>query len=127
MGDRPRRFMPVRCSSFEPGTDLGRLRRDIDALAARHPVAPGGSNYDLSDLGEQFAALQRAMHPDAVALWLFAALVGLASALVVGQALSRQAWEAADDFAVLRSLGFTAPSSSWQPRRRPPSSLSVEG
>jgi ABC-type lipoprotein release transport system permease subunit len=89
------------------GTDLGRLRRDIDALAARHPVAPGGSNYDLSDLAEQFAALQRAMHPDAVAVWLFAALVGLASALLVGQALSRQVWEAADDFTVLRSLGFT--------------------
>jgi hypothetical protein len=92
---------------LRPGTDLGRLRRDIDALAARHAVAPGGSNYDLSDLGEQFAALQRAIHPDAVALWLFAALVGLASALVVGQALSRQAWEAADDYTVLRSLGFT--------------------
>jgi ABC-type lipoprotein release transport system permease subunit len=92
---------------LRPGTDLGRLRRDIDVLAARHPVAPGGSSYDLSDLGEQFAALQRAMHPDAVALWLFAALVGLASALVVGQALSRQAWEAVDDFTVLRSLGFT--------------------
>jgi hypothetical protein len=92
---------------LRPGTDLGRLRRDIDALAARHPVAPGGSNYDVSDPGEQFAALQRAMHPDAVALWLFAALVGLASAVVVGQALSRQAWEAADEFTVLRSIGFT--------------------
>ncbi|HLI56751.1 MAG TPA: FtsX-like permease family protein [Actinomycetota bacterium] len=89
------------------GTDLGRLRRDIDALAALHPVAPGGSNYDLSDLGEQLAALQRAMHPDAVALWLFAGLVGVASALVVGQALSRQIWDSADGFRVLRSLGCT--------------------
>ncbi|HWW55186.1 MAG TPA: FtsX-like permease family protein, partial [Acidimicrobiales bacterium] len=32
---------------------------------------------------------------------------GLASALVIGQALSREAWEAAGEFTILRSLGFT--------------------
>jgi hypothetical protein len=92
---------------LRPGTALGRLRRDVDALAASHPIAPGGSNYDFSNLAEQEAATQRAMHPDAVPLWLFAVLVSLAIMLLVGQALSRQAWDAAADFPVLRSLGFT--------------------
>ena len=89
------------------GTDLGRLRDEINAIAAQHPVPPGGSNYDISSLDVQLASTQRAIRPDVVAPWLFAVLLGLATLLVLGQALARQAWTAAVQFPTLRALGVT--------------------
>jgi hypothetical protein len=92
---------------LRPGADLGHLQHEIDAIASRHPVAPGGSNYDLSALSEQMASSQRTIHPDVVALWVFAILVGVASLLLLGQALARKAWTAAAQFPVLHALGAT--------------------
>ena len=88
-----------------PGTDLARLRTEIDALGAR--IGPSSSNYDFSSLELETAAIQRAIRPDVTALALFALLVGLAGLLLLGQVLARQTWSDAADFPVLRALGVT--------------------
>ncbi|MGH9028021.1 MAG: FtsX-like permease family protein, partial [Acidimicrobiales bacterium] len=66
-----------------------------------------GSVYDMSDLNVEFASVQRAIRPDTVALWLFAALLGLTALLVLGQALARQVWTASSQYPILRALGAT--------------------
>jgi hypothetical protein len=90
---------------LRPGSDLGRLRREIDATAARHPELP--SSYDLASEAGRADEIQGAIRPEVVSLLLFAALVGLGSLLVVGQALARRTWAVAAEFPALRALGAT--------------------
>jgi hypothetical protein len=89
-----------------PGTHPGDVIRAADALAPRYP-ASGGMVY-AADESQQVAAVQRALHPTAVSLALFALVVGLTTLLVVGQLASRQLFATAADYPTLGALGMTA-------------------
>ncbi len=58
---------------------------------------------------EEFTtSVRRGLRPDALTLWLLALLGGAASIIVLGQALSRQAWSGADELPALHAIGFTS-------------------
>ena len=84
---------------LRPGTDFDRFAR----AAAR----VGGQDVTPNADRTRAAGAQRAIHIQAVALALFAALVALASVLVIGELLAREVAGAARDRDLLRALGFT--------------------
>ncbi|MFN2607110.1 MAG: ABC transporter permease [Acidimicrobiales bacterium] len=87
------------------GADVGRLRQGVDEVLARHPEA--GSAVFFSTYADRYAAVRRAIRPQAVALGLFAALAGATALLVVGQAFSRHLVFGATDHPTLRALGMS--------------------
>ncbi len=92
------------------GTRL-RLRHgaaDIAAFrAAAARLAPPGGRFSIIDQPGLTAKVQRSVHLQAVSLRLFALLVAVAGAMVVGQALGRQLLMAAEEYPVLRGVGMT--------------------
>jgi len=66
-----------------------------------------GEVHTGSDDVQAGVEAQKATHTEALALWLFAALAGLAALLVVGQSVSRQIFFGADDRPALAALGMT--------------------
>jgi hypothetical protein len=92
---------------LRPSATVVQLRRELDVLAGQHPDVASGSNYDMSDIAVSTSAIQRAIRPDVVAMWLFAILVGLAVLVMIGQVLARRAWASAAEFSTLRALGLT--------------------
>jgi putative ABC transport system permease protein len=85
--------------------------RDGAASVARFEAAvsklAGSRILELYALTDQNVNTQHSIHLQAVALWLLAALLALAGALVVAQLLTRQARFEATDFPVLRGLGMS--------------------
>jgi ABC-type lipoprotein release transport system permease subunit len=77
--------------AFEAG--LHRLAGDVPVLDTRQ--------------AQQADNVQRAIHTQALALWLLGAFLGLTAALVLGQLLSRRSTLAADDHPTLRAMGMT--------------------
>lgn len=61
-------------------------------------------------LSVQSVNTQRSIHPQAVALWLLAALFGVIGLLIVGQLLARLSFLEATEYGTLRALGM----SRWQ-------------
>jgi|GEM_PF-1631481 len=53
-------------------------------------------------------SVRQGLRPDALTLWLLAALGAAASAVVLLQAVSRQAWASAEELPALRAIGFTS-------------------
>ena len=90
---------------LRPGTTPAALGRAAQSLAARFPDT--GGQVFVADEAEQAASVQRAIHPEAVALALFALLVALAALLIVGQVASRNLFVAATEYPTLRTLGLT--------------------
>jgi hypothetical protein len=82
--------------AFQAATD-----RILDAAG----VPPDALIVD--DQSSRVAKVERAIRPQAMALAGFAVLTGLASLLIVGQALSRQLSLDAVDYPTLRALGMT--------------------
>jgi putative ABC transport system permease protein len=76
------------------------FQRDVTALTQ-------GGNPQLSTVAQVFPEVRQFLHPQAVALWMFAALAALAAVLVFGQALSRQTFLESNENPRLRSLGMT--------------------
>ena len=58
-------------------------------------------------LATEYAAAQRAIQPEAVALAIFGALAGLIALAVIGQLLNRQLVLDSVEFPVLRALGMS--------------------
>ena len=58
-------------------------------------------------LSDQSVNTQRSIRPQAVALWLLAALFGVIGLLIVGQLLARQSFQEAAGYGTLRALGMT--------------------
>ena len=93
----------------------------MDELAAqlRHGQADASSFHDavtalsqgghpqLSTISQSLPIVRRFLHPQALALWLFAALAVLAAALVFGQALARTTFVESREYPTLRSLGMS--------------------
>lgn len=99
-------FNPAGGASYvvlRPGADAAAFTRQATALAARYRV--GG--VQVVHLATAYAAAQRAIRPQAVALAIFAALVGLIALAVVGQLLSRQLILDSAEFPILRALGMS--------------------
>jgi len=92
------------------GTPLAyfRLRRPSDLRALQLAVERSAAGRPVSFVStrpNQSAKVQRAIHAEAVALGIVAALVGLTAAVGIGQALNRQTLVESDDAPTLRALG----------------------
>jgi putative ABC transport system permease protein len=80
--------------------DQRAFQRDVTALSE-------GGNPQLSTITQAYPEVERFLHPQALALWLFGALAALAAALVFGQALARKTFLESNENPTLRSLGMT--------------------
>ncbi|MDQ3354264.1 MAG: hypothetical protein M3507_07280 [Actinomycetota bacterium] len=80
--------------------DLASFRAGVERLAGEEAI-----EFQTSALTT--ATVQRAIRPQAVALALFAVVVGLAGLLVAGQALARQLGADAGDAPTLDALGMS--------------------
>jgi hypothetical protein len=89
---------------LRPGVSLASFRAAASALARRFPSA---GRLSFVNLTAQQAATQQAIRPAAVALGVFAALVGLLALAVLGPLIARQLILDAAEFPILRALGMT--------------------
>ena len=99
-------FNPAGGGSYivlRPGADPAAFTRQAAALAARYRV--GG--VQVVHLATAYAAAQRQIRPQAIALAIFAALAGLIALAVVAQLLYRQLMLDAAEFPILRTLGMS--------------------
>ena len=89
---------------LRPGVSVASFAQAAAALARRYPATHGVIVVSLQD---EAAATQRAIHPQAVALALFAALVALIALAVISQLLSRQLSLDSAEYPVLSALGMS--------------------
>jgi predicted lysophospholipase L1 biosynthesis ABC-type transport system permease subunit len=87
---------------------LHQRQRDLAAFTAGVATVTGGKGvvHTGSDDLQAGVEAQRATHTEALALWLFAGLAGLAGLLVIGQSIARQIFIGADDHRTLIALGM---------------------
>jgi ABC-type antimicrobial peptide transport system permease subunit len=90
---------------LRPGASAFRFGRQAEALAKKYP-ATGGSVF-VANLNDQAAQIERAIRPEAVALGLFALVVGLTGLVIIAQAVLRQLRASSIDLTTLRALGLT--------------------
>lgn len=84
------------------------LREGATAAELLAAVESAGIPAEVGLIQDDFTAdVRRGLRPDALTLWLLAALGGVASVIVLGQALLRQVWAEADELPALRAMGFT--------------------
>ena len=101
-----RSFNPAGGGSYvvlRPGASAATFTSQAIALAARYRVGAA----QVVQLATEYAAAQRAIRPEAVALAIFAALTGLIALAVGGQLLNRQLLLDSAEFPVLRALGMS--------------------
>jgi MacB-like periplasmic core domain len=101
-------FNPAGGASYvvlRPGADAAAFTSQAIALAARYRVGA----VQVVHLATEYAAAQRAIQPEAVALAIFAAIAGLIALAVVGQLLNRQLVLDSAEFPILRALGMSRP------------------
>jgi hypothetical protein len=91
---------------LDPDTDIDGVVTEIDRISG-----PTGGAL-VQNLAANYADVRRAIQPQVTALWLFAAVAGIATLLVVGQLLGRQFREAAGAVPVWRAMGITRPQAS---------------
>lgn len=91
---------------LERGASLERVRLATAALAETHPDETGGEVFFL-DAHRRNDKVERAIRPQSIALWLFAALAAATAIVVVGQLLVRQVSLSAVDHPALRAVGMT--------------------
>jgi FtsX-like permease family len=89
---------------LRPGVSVASFVHTAAALARRYTGTGGVFVVSLQD---EAAATQRAIHPQAVALALFAALVALIALAVISQLLSRQLSLDSAEYPVLSALGMS--------------------
>src|SRR6266566_7101003 len=91
--------------SLRPGADRAAFAHAASMLAARYRVG----RIDIVNMTTNFAATERAIRPEAVALEIFAGLAGVIALAILAQLLSRQLLVDATEFPILRALGMTRP------------------
>ena len=99
-------FNPAGGASYvilRPGADAAAFTSQAIALAARYRVGAA----QVVHLAYEYAAAQRAIQPEAVALAIFAAIAGLIALAVVGQLLNRQLVLDSAEFPILRAFGMS--------------------
>jgi hypothetical protein len=90
---------------LRPGTTVSDFSARAQALTRKFR-ATGGQIF-LSDEAAQAATVERSVHPQAVALALFALILAVAALLVVGQVATRLLLAASSDNRTLVALGMT--------------------
>ena len=85
---------------LRPGVGLDQFQQAVEALAPDEPIA----FQSRAGIEDQF---NRAIGPQVVALWLYAALAAVMALVVVGQAISRRLQADAVRLAPLGALGVT--------------------
>lgn len=99
-------FNPAGGGSYvvlRPGADAAMFTSQAAALAKRYGVG----DVQVVHLATEYAATQRAIRPEAVALAIFATLTSLIALAIVGQLLSRQLILDSAEFPILRALGMS--------------------
>jgi hypothetical protein len=99
-------FNPAGGASYvvlKPGAAAAAFNTQAVALAARYRVGA----VQIVHLASEYAAAQRAIQPEAVALAIFAAIAGLIALAVVGQLLNRQLILDSAEFPILRAFGMS--------------------
>ena len=79
---------------------------DVDRLARTFPQARDLDGIFVADLSSHAARVERSIHPEAIALALFAAVVALGALLTVGQIIARDVALASREDRVLVAMGF---------------------
>ena len=90
---------------LRPGASMPAFLSAAAGLAKQYPAT--GGKVEVISLSSQVAATERAIHPEAVALALFAGLAGVIALTVIVQLLARQLTLDSAEFPVLRALGMT--------------------
>ena len=90
---------------LRPGASMPAFLSAAAGLAKQYPAT--GGKVEVISLSSQAAATERAIHPEAVALALFAGLAGIIALTVIVQLLARQLTLDSAEFPVLRALGMT--------------------
>ena len=91
------------------GLRLERGDADLSAFRAGVERTAGGRPVGIYPKRSLVIKLQSSIHLQAQALWVLAALAGLVSVLLVGQAIARQVTLESSEHPLLRSLGMTGP------------------
>jgi hypothetical protein len=90
---------------LRPGASAEAFGRQAQALTGQFPDT--GGRVLVADERTQAAAVQHAIRPEAVALALFALVLGVTALLIVGQAAARLLAAASPDNPALAALGMT--------------------
>ena len=90
---------------LRPGASAATVGAEAQALARRFPRTQG--QIMPSDEGAEYAAAERSIHPDVVALAIFALVLLCTALLIVTQVASRLLLEASSGHRVLAALGMT--------------------
>ena len=91
---------------LRPGATVGTFSRQAQALAQARASGNVGSVY-IADEAAQAATIERSIHPQAVALWLFALALAVTTLLIIGQAAARVLAAGSSGNAILSALGMT--------------------
>jgi putative ABC transport system permease protein len=98
----------ARASSFNLLTlSLRHGSADVAAFERELARAVGNKGYFIFRERDHTSLVQRSIHLQVVALWLLAAMLSVATALILSQALARQAFLGSVEHPALRSLGMT--------------------
>jgi hypothetical protein len=89
------------------GTNIAAFDRQANQLSMRYATATTGGALFEADLSDQRAKVEHAIMPEAIALWLFAIIVGLIGLALAGQLASRQHAIAAPELKLMQALGAT--------------------
>jgi hypothetical protein len=81
--------------------------RDWPAVQRELSKNPSGKPVEVTLLSVQSVNTQRSIRPQAVALWLLAALFGVIGLLIVGQLLARLTFLEATGYGTVRALGMS--------------------
>jgi hypothetical protein len=89
---------------LRPGADRGAFVAAVNRLD--RPLAPADGGLFVADLGVHEKRVERAIHPQALALELFAGLVAIGALLAISQIIAREVAMSATDDSVLAAMGF---------------------
>ena len=90
---------------LRPGASAAAVGGEAQALARRFPGTQG--QIMPSDESAEYAAVERSIHPDVVALAIFALVLACTALLIVTQVAGRLLLEASSRHRVLAALGMT--------------------
>ncbi len=90
---------------LRPGEDVGAFQSAVEQLARSHGIDQSAVYFTAER--DHTRAVARSVRPEALGLALLGLVVGLAALLVLGQALSRQAFVDASESPLLGSIGMT--------------------
>jgi hypothetical protein len=91
---------------LRPGASTTAFSAAVTALFRADKMAAGLGGLFIADLALHQARVERAIHPEALALELFALFVALGAVLIIGQVLGREVQLSSVDDRALRAIGF---------------------